>query len=175
MLPEKRNLKRPAWLNDVTRYHNRGDIDFSSCSAGCLEQGDFFGLDDVFTEQPFVVNGLAKVWGDWIRAYKVDGFRVDTAKHVDRAFFGAWLPKIRAAARAAGVPAFEIFGEVFETDAATLASFVRERGVPERDRLPAPGRARPLRGRLRGCARDLDAARRRRLLPARQTASRRPR
>ena len=40
------------------------------------------------------------------------------------------MPKIRAAARAAGVPAFEVFGEVFETDAATLASFVRERGVP---------------------------------------------
>ena len=40
------------------------------------------------------------------------------------------MPKIRAAARAAGVPAFDVFGEVFETDAATLASFVRERGVP---------------------------------------------
>ena len=131
VLPEKRTLKGPAWLNDVTRYHNRGDIEFSSCSAGCLEQGDFFGLDDVFTEQPFVVDGLGKVWGDWIRTYRIDGFRVDTAKHVDRAFFSAWMPKIRAAARAAGVPAFEVFGEVFETDAATLASFVRERGVPE--------------------------------------------
>jgi glycosidase len=131
VLPQNRTLKRPAWLNDVRRYHNRGDIEFSSCSPGCFEQGDFFGLDDVFTEQPFVVSGLAKVWGDWIRAYGIDGFRVDTAKHVDRAFFGAWLPKIRAAARAAGVPAFEVFGEVAETDAATLASFVRERGVPE--------------------------------------------
>jgi glycosidase len=131
VLPEKRNLKRPAWLNDVIRYHNRGDIEFSSCSALCFEQGDFFGLDDVFTEQPFVVEGLAKVWGDWIRAYGIDGFRVDTAKHVDRAFFKAWMPRIRAAARGAGVPAFEVFGEVFETDASTLASFVRERGVPE--------------------------------------------
>ena len=70
------------------------------------------------------------MWGDWIRAYKIDGFRVDTAKHVDRAFFKAWMPRIRAAARAAGVPAFDVFGEVFETDAATLASFVRERGLP---------------------------------------------
>ena len=77
------------------------------------------------------MDGLANVWSDWIRAYRIDGFRVDTAKHVDRAFFSAWMPKIRAAARTAGVPAFEIFGEVFETDAATLASFVRERGVPE--------------------------------------------
>ena len=130
VLPGRRAVKRPAWLNDVRRYHNRGEIDFSSCSAGCFEQGDFFGLDDLFTEQPFVVDGLADVWGAWIRTYQIDGFRVDTAKHVDRAFFKAWMPKIRAAARAAGVPAFEVFGEVFETDAATLASFVRERGVP---------------------------------------------
>ena len=97
-----RTAKKPAWLNDVTAYHDRGDIDFSSCSATCFEQGDFFGLDDLFTEQPRVVSGLAQVYGDWIRRYGIDGFRVDTAKHVDRAFFGAWLPKIRAAARAAG-------------------------------------------------------------------------
>ena len=43
--------KKPAWLNDLTKYHNRGDVDFASCSQQCLEQGDFFGLDDLFTEQ----------------------------------------------------------------------------------------------------------------------------
>ena len=89
VLPQNRGLKKPAWLNEVTRYHNRGDITFDSCSPACFEQGDFFGLDDIFTEQPFVVNGLAEVFGDWIRQFKVDGFRVDTAKHVDRAFFRA--------------------------------------------------------------------------------------
>ena len=130
VLPQNRTAKKPAWLNEVTRYHNRGNITFDSCSPACFEQGDFFGLDDIFTEQPFVVNGLAKVFGDWIRQFKVDGFRVDTAKHVDRAFFKAWAPKILAAAREAGVKDFEIFGEVFETDAATLASYVRERSVP---------------------------------------------
>jgi glycosidase len=125
-----RNAKRPAWLNDVTAYHDRGDIDFSSCSAVCFEQGDFFGLDDLFTEQPRVVNGLAQVYGEWIRRYGVDGFRVDTAKHVDRAFFGTWLPKIRAAARSAGVEGFQVFGEVFETDAVELSRYVRDRGIP---------------------------------------------
>jgi len=130
VLPDNRRLKRPTWLNDVTRYHNRGDIDFSSCSPLCFEHGDFFGLDDLFTEQPFVVTGLAQAYGSWIRRYRIDGFRVDTAKHVDRAFFRAWVPKIRDAARAAGVRHFEIFGEVFETDAATLSSFVRDRAVP---------------------------------------------
>ena len=93
VLPQNRALKRPAWLNQVTRYHNRGNIDFSSCSPACLEQGDFFGLDDLFTEQPFVVSGLAAIYGDWVRRYKVDGFRVDTAKHVDHAFFRSWVPR----------------------------------------------------------------------------------
>jgi alpha-amylase len=130
VLPQNRALKRPAWLNQVTRYHNRGNIDFSSCSPACLEQGDFFGLDDLFTEQPFVVSGLAAIYGDWARRYKLDGFRVDTAKHVDHAFFRSWAPKVRAAARAAGVADFEIFGEVFTTDTAELASFVRDRDVP---------------------------------------------
>ena len=125
-----RTAKKPGWLNDVTAYHDRGDIDFSSCSDVCFEQGDFYGLDDLFTEQPRVVSGLAQVYGDWIKRYGVDGFRVDTAKHVDRAFFGAWLPKIRAAARAAGVQDFQVFGEVFERDTTTLAGYVRNHGIP---------------------------------------------
>jgi glycosidase len=130
LVPEDRNAKKPAWLNDVRRYHNRGDIDFGSCSETCFEQGDFFGLDDLFTEQPAVVDGLARVYGDFIRRTKVDGFRIDTARHVDRAFFKVWIPKILAAARAAGVPGFELFGEVFVSDAIELSSFVRERKLP---------------------------------------------
>ncbi len=74
-------------MNDVTNYHDRGDIDFSSCSDVCYEQGDFFGLDDLFTEKPSVMNGLATVFGNWVKAYKLDGFRVDTARHVNAAFF----------------------------------------------------------------------------------------
>jgi len=130
LLDADRHAKKPAWLNDVRRYHNRGDIDFGSCNETCFEQGDFFGLDDFFTEQPVVVKGLAEMYGNWIKRYKVDGFRVDTAKHVDRAFFRSWVPKIRAIAREAGIPDFEIFGEVFVTDAVELSSFTRDRAIP---------------------------------------------
>jgi glycosidase len=130
LLPADRAAKKPGWLNDVRRYHNRGDIDFNSCSEACFEQGDFFGLDDLFTEQPTVVDGLAQIYADWIQRYKIDGFRIDTARHVDRAFFSVWVPKIRAAARAAGVRDFELFGEVFVSDAIELSSFVRERKLP---------------------------------------------
>ena len=94
-----RHLKKPDWLNDPLNYHDRGNIDFGSCSQACFEQGDFFGLDDLFTEKPNVLNGLAQIYSAWITRFKVDGFRVDTAKHVNAAFFKLWVPKIRAAAR----------------------------------------------------------------------------
>jgi glycosidase len=128
--PGDEHAKKPEWMNDVTKYHDRGDIDFNSCSPICYEQGDFFGLDDLFTEQPAVVQGLADTYGDWIKRYKIDGFRVDTAKHVNAAFFRLWVPKILAAARGAGVPDFEIFGEVTLNDDVELSSFVRDRGLP---------------------------------------------
>ena len=44
--------KVPAWLNDVTLYHNRGNTTFVGENS---YYGDFFGLDDLFTEHPRVV------------------------------------------------------------------------------------------------------------------------
>jgi glycosidase len=131
VLPGDRNLKKPAWLNNPLNYHDRGNIDFSSCSQTCLEQGDFAGLDDLFTENRNVRNGLAQIYASWISRFKVDGFRVDTAKHVDAAFFRLWVPKIRAAAKAAGIADFPIFGEVTLNDAVDLSYYVRDRGVPQ--------------------------------------------
>jgi len=73
VLPPLRQVKKPAWLNDVTNYHDRGNIDFNSCSQVCFEQGDFFGLDDLFTEKPAVMKGLAQIYSSWITRFKVDG------------------------------------------------------------------------------------------------------
>ena len=47
--PGEENLKVPAWLNDVTLYHNRGNTTFVGEDS---YYGDFFGLDDLFTEHP---------------------------------------------------------------------------------------------------------------------------
>jgi len=52
-------VKVPAWLNDVTLYHNRGDSTHAGESA---EYGDFSGLDDLFTENPKVLNGFIDVY-----------------------------------------------------------------------------------------------------------------
>jgi hypothetical protein len=130
LLGADRTAKKPAWLNDPTRYHDRGDIDFSSCNQTCFEQGDFFGLDDLFTERQDVVRGLADVYASWIERYRIDGIRIDTARHVNAAFFRQWLPRVRAAARRAGVAEFTVFGEVFDADTLALYPFVRDRGLP---------------------------------------------
>ena len=124
------NAKVPALLNDVTKYHNRGDIDWSSCDDRCFMDGDFAGLDDLMTEDWQVVKALADAYGGWITKYGVDGFRIDTAKHVDPAFFGRWLPLITQAATSAGKPSFTTFAEAWITDAAQLSALMLDRRLP---------------------------------------------
>src|SRR5947209_14200416 len=74
--------------------------------------GDFVGLDDVFTENPRVVSGMIEIFGGWIDKYRVDGFRIDTAQHVNPEFWQQFVPAIVARARKDGIPNFHIFGEV---------------------------------------------------------------
>jgi alpha-amylase len=130
VLPGLAHVKKPAWLNDLTNYHERGPVDFSSCSQACYEQGDIFGLDDLFTEKPVVANGLAQIYADWIEKYKLDGFRVDTARHVNAGFWRLWDPKMIAAAKKVGVDGFQIFGEVFISSTIDQSPYVRDRGIP---------------------------------------------
>ncbi|HVL97183.1 MAG TPA: alpha-amylase family glycosyl hydrolase, partial [Solirubrobacteraceae bacterium] len=110
--PGEQNLKVPAWLNDVTLYHNRGDTTFVGEDA---LYGDFFGLDDLFTEHPRVVDGMVDIYTAWIRDFGIDGFRIDTMKHVNDEFWQEFLPEVLQAAHAAGKPEFFMFGEVFDT------------------------------------------------------------
>ncbi|MGH3762176.1 alpha-amylase family glycosyl hydrolase [Actinophytocola sp.] len=110
--PAERNLKVPAWLNDVTLYHNRGDTTFVGEDS---QYGDFFGLDDLFTENPRVVDGMAEIYERWIADFGVDGFRIDTMKHVDDEFWQEFGPRVLKFAREHGKREFFMFGEVFDT------------------------------------------------------------
>ena len=103
-------VKNPAWLNDVTLYHNRGNSTFQLESA---VHGDFAGLDDLFTEHPRVVRGMIEIFQHWLRDTGIDGYRIDTMKHVNAEFWQAFGPAIRAEARTQGRPDFLQFGEVY--------------------------------------------------------------
>ena len=111
--PADIHAKGPEWLNDVTLYHNRGDSLFKGESS---TYGDFGGLDDVFTENPAVVNGFIDVYSRWIRLYGIDGYRIDTVKHVNMEFWQAFAPAIRARAASYGRPNFLMFGEIANMD-----------------------------------------------------------
>ena len=65
--------------------------------------GDFVGLDDLFTENPRVISGMIEIYGSWIDRFGVDGFRIDTAQHVNPDFWQAFVPAMleRAPERAA--------------------------------------------------------------------------
>jgi glycosidase len=120
-------VKRPAWLNDPIYYHNRGDSTFAGESSLL---GDFAGLDDLFTENPRVVQGFIDIYGQWIDDFGIDGYRIDTARHVNPEFWQAFIPAMMARAKARGIDNFHIFGEVFDTDVAALARHTRVDGFP---------------------------------------------
>lgn len=123
----ERNVKSPAWLNDPIYYHNRGNTTFRGESS---QMGDFVGLDDLFTEHPRVVAGMIEIYGAWIDEFGVDGFRIDTARHVNPEFWQAFVPAMLERAQARGIENFYIFGEVFDPDPGRLARFTRVDGFP---------------------------------------------
>jgi alpha-amylase len=118
--PSEEKLKVPAWLNDVTLYHNRGDTTFVGENS---LYGDFFGLDDLFTEHPRVVRGMIDVYEKWIRDFGVDGFRIDTMKHVNDEFWQEFGPEVLEFARREGKREFFMFGEVFDTTKSFTSHF----------------------------------------------------
>ena len=103
------HAKTPDWLNDPLLYHNRGNSTYEGESA---TMGDFVGLDDLMTENPRVVSGMIEIYQGWIDNYGIDGYRIDTAKHVNAEFWRAFIPAILDRARARGIPHFHIFGEI---------------------------------------------------------------
>ena len=104
--------KSPSWLNDLTLYHHRGNTTFVGENS---YYGDFFGLDDLFTEHPRVVRGMIDIYKTWIRDMGIDGFRIDTMKHVNDEFWQAFAPEVLDYARRQGKREFFMFGEVFDT------------------------------------------------------------
>lgn len=127
--PAEAHVKKPEWLNDPIHYHNRGNTTFTNESS---TYGDFGGLDDLATEDPQVVSGMIAIYGDWIDRFGIDGFRIDTFKHVNPEFWRAFIPAMQARARERGIPQFHIFGEVAtgEFDPALLADATRNAALP---------------------------------------------
>ncbi|MDR1799608.1 MAG: hypothetical protein LBR19_06990, partial [Bifidobacteriaceae bacterium] len=114
------NLLVPSELNDLTLYHNRGDgiMEYAGPEEATL--GDFNSLDDLATDDPRVVALMTDIYTAWMDM-GVDGFRIDTVKHVDFEFWQQFTQVI-----AAHDPDFFTFGEVFEGAVTTTSPYVRD-------------------------------------------------
>ncbi|WP_268257527.1 alpha-amylase family glycosyl hydrolase, partial [Streptomyces olivaceoviridis] len=120
---DPRDRKVPDWLNDPSLYHNRGNSTFAGESA---LDGDFMGMDDLWTERPEVVRGMERIYEKWVRDFGVDGFRVDTAKNVDMAFWTQWATALDRYAARHGRRNFFLFAEAFSADASITAPYVTQ-------------------------------------------------
>ncbi|MEG3626357.1 pullulanase-type alpha-1,6-glucosidase [Streptomyces poriticola] len=117
----KKNLKVPSWLNDPSMYHNRGDSTWAGESA---TYGDFSGLDDLWTERPEVVRGMERIYQRWVRDFDIDGFRIDTVKHVNMEFWTRWATALDRYAAERGREDFFMFGEVYSADTSVTSPYV---------------------------------------------------
>ncbi len=121
------HLKKPSWLNDPMHYHNQGDSTFEGENS---LNGDFFGLDDLNTESPAVVNGMIDIYKNIISEFKPDGFRIDTVKHVNIEFWQQFIPALKAHATEQGIDNFFMFGEVYSGDPQELSKFTTTGKLP---------------------------------------------
>jgi len=98
--------KTRGWLRS-TEHGGCGDDDLTSCLAG---------LPDFKTELPEVADFLMKAQIGWAKQSGIDGFRLDTVKHVDHPF---WQEHRRRTRTELG-PTFFLLGEVWGGDAQVL-------------------------------------------------------
>ena len=60
------------------------------------QNGDFpGGLKDVDTENPAVQAAMIQAYSRWVELTDLDGFRIDTLKHVPHAFWQIFAPAVR--------------------------------------------------------------------------------
>jgi glycosidase len=111
---------KPEILQDPRAYNRKGrTYDFEVPEQ--LLQGDFpGGLKDLDTRLCGPRDGLAiketmvDAYARWVELTDIDGFRIDTVKHVEDEFWRFFAQKLRQRLDAKGKKKFLMFGEVFD-------------------------------------------------------------
>ncbi len=127
-------------------------------------RGDFFSLKEFRTELPDEY-GDKPVWNLLIRAYQyviarydIDGFRVDTLKHVERDFAMTFCNAMREFALSIGKRNFFIYGECRDADESLLADYTGRYASEDPDTTGADAALDfPLEWRLANVAKGFDS------------------
>jgi glycosidase len=129
----------PVELQDPECYKRRGQIrDLSNPLPQEAIDGDFLSLKELDINKAKVLDTLIKVYKYWIAATDVDGFRVDTVKHMESSATAIFCNAVREYAKRLGKHNFFIFGEIVGDDA-TIQSYIgRNSRIPgTNERFPS--------------------------------------
>jgi glycosidase len=105
----------PQELRDPECYKRRGQIrDWSDPDEAI--NGDFLSLKEVDLSHPTALDTLIQAYKYWIAVTDIDGFRVDTVKHMESSATAIFCNAIREYAKRIGKHRFFIFGEIVGDD-----------------------------------------------------------
>lgn len=105
----------PMELRDPECYKRRGRI-WNWNDPDQAINGDFQSLKELDIARPKVLDTLIKVYKYWIAAAGIDGYRVDTVKHMEASATAIFCNAVREYAKRIGKHNFFIFGEVVSDD-----------------------------------------------------------
>lgn len=100
--------------------------------------GDFLSLKELDITQPTVLDTLIKVYKYWIALADVDGFRVDTVKHMESSATAIFCNAVREYAKGIGKHNFFVFGEIVGDDVTIQRYIGRNSRLPRtNERFPS--------------------------------------
>lgn len=104
----------PAVFQTPEAYNRKGRT-YNFDDPDQLVHGDFpGGLKDVNTARCDVKEAMVDSYTRWVELTDLDGFRIDTVKHVEREFWRYFSQKVRQRLDAQGKKKFFMFGEAFD-------------------------------------------------------------
>lgn len=112
----------PVELQNPDCYKRRGQIMNWSDPDQAIN-GDFLSLKELDVRKPSVLNALISAYKYWIGEADIDGFRVDTVKHMEDSATAIFCNAVREYAERIGKNNFFIFGEIVGDDM-TLQSYI---------------------------------------------------
>jgi glycosidase len=105
----------PSELQQPDCFKRRGQIRNWNDADEAIN-GDFLSLKELKISEPKVLDILIKAYKHWIVAADIDGFRVDTVKHMEDSATAIFCNAVREYANRIGKQNFFIFGEIVADD-----------------------------------------------------------
>lgn len=123
--PQINRVPPEGILGTARAYHGYGRIlNYDDENQRVL--GDFpGGLKDVATEDPEVRAEMIDKYTRWVELVDLDGFRIDTVKHVEEDFWRVFATEVRQRLKRQGKNRFLMFGEAFDGNDVLLGRYTQ--------------------------------------------------